>query len=109
MIYANLDWLNNRINNIRLYRFDKWVAQWADRCTYAKPYGIWQYSDKGQIAGIRGNVDVNYSYKDYISGKIFTNNNVAQPTQNNNVSTYTVKVGDILSIIAKRYATTYQE
>lgn len=112
MIYANLDWLNNRINDSRLDRFDKWVAQWADRCTYVKPYGIWQYSDKGQIAGIRGNVDVNYSYKDYTSGKTFTNNNVAQPihpTQNNNASTYTVKNGDTLSGIAKKYGTTYQE
>ena len=26
-IYANLDWLNNRINSSKLDRFDKWVAQ----------------------------------------------------------------------------------
>ena len=33
-IYANLDWLTNRINSSRLNRFDKWVAQWASVNTY---------------------------------------------------------------------------
>ncbi len=65
MIYANLDWLKNKINNSRLDRFDKWVAQWNSSCSYNKAYGIWQYTSSGKIAGINGNVDMNKSYKDY--------------------------------------------
>lgn len=35
-IYANLDWLNNKINDSRLDKFDKWVAQWSKKCKYKK-------------------------------------------------------------------------
>lgn len=66
-IYANLDWLNTKINSKKLDRFDKWVAQWSNRCTYKKEYGMWQYSDAGQVLGISKNVDLNYSLKDYPS------------------------------------------
>ena len=47
-IYANLDWLNNKINSEKLDRFDKWVAQWGNNCTYNKSYGMWQFSEKLQ-------------------------------------------------------------
>ena len=32
---------------------------------YQGEYGMWQYSSKGRIDGISGNVDVNIAYKDY--------------------------------------------
>lgn len=64
-VYANLDWLEHRINSPRLDRFDKWVAQWASKITYDKPYGMWQFSDKGTINGYRGWLDFDYAYKDY--------------------------------------------
>lgn len=67
MIYANLDWFKNKINSTRLDRFDKWVAQWNSSCSYTKPYGLWQYTSSGKVAGINGNVDMNKSYKDYPS------------------------------------------
>lgn len=62
-IYAALSWLNNQLNDSRLDKYDKWVAQWNDVCQYKKPYGIWQYTDKLTIAG--GQFDANYAYKDY--------------------------------------------
>lgn len=67
MIYANLDWFKNRINDSRLDRFDKWLAQWADKPTYNKAFGIWQYTSDGYVDGINGRVDMNISYKDYAS------------------------------------------
>lgn len=65
-IYANLDWLNNKINSSRLDRFKKWVAQWTTKCTYNKPYAIWQFGGEtnlirsNKLNGINGSVDMNY-------------------------------------------------
>lgn len=103
-IYANLDWLNNKINNSRLDKFDKWVAQWNNRCTYKKEYGMWQYSSKGKVDGIAGNVDLNYSLKDYPT--IIKNAKLNK--LNCNKITYIVQPGDNLTTIAQRYNTNWQ-
>lgn len=100
-IYANLDWLNNKINNNKLDRFDKWVAQWSNTCDYKKEYALWQYSSKGVISGIQGNVDLNYALKDY-------------PTRINNNNfglkyLYTVQAGDTLSKIAHKFNTNWRK
>ena len=65
MIYASYDWWVNRLNDKRLERFDKWLADWRGLKNPSIPCGIWQYSSKEQITGINGNVDVNISYKNY--------------------------------------------
>lgn len=100
MIYANLDYLNNKLNSDKLDRYDKWLAQWRSNPTYNKPFGIWQYTSNGNVPGINGNVDLNISYKDYPS--IIKN---ISPSKEIN---YVVKKGDTLSGIANKYGTTYQ-
>lgn len=53
-IYASLSWLNNQLNNSKLDRFDKWVAQWNNTgCTYKKTYSIWQNTNNVSIGGKR--------------------------------------------------------
>ena len=52
-IYASLSWLNNQLNDSKLDRFDKWVAQWAKKCTYTKSYSIWQNTSSQMINGRR--------------------------------------------------------
>lgn len=42
-----------------------WVAQWSNECTYKHPYIMWQYSSKGRVPGIEGNVDLDYLMNDY--------------------------------------------
>ena len=43
-----------------------WVARVENvKPTYCKKYGIWQYSWKGSVNGIAGDVDMNYCYIDY--------------------------------------------
>ncbi len=64
-IYANKDWLDNRIHTYCKNRFDVWLAQWTSKPTYNGKFGIWQYSSKGSVNGISGNVDMNIAYKDY--------------------------------------------
>lgn len=120
-IYANLDWLNNKINSSKLDRFDKWVAQWATKCTYAKDFGMWQYTSDGKVNGIDGRVDMNYCYKDYPTIIKKTENEqkkTEKETKKENVkivdnnvdkyTTYKIKSGDTLSGIAAKYNTTYQ-
>jgi lysozyme len=50
-LYASLSWLNNQLNSPLLDTYDKWVAQWSDKCTYSKPHGMWQYTDRAVIGG----------------------------------------------------------
>ena len=110
MIYANLDYFNNKLNDSRLDKYDKWLAEWKSNPTYKKSFGIWQYSSKGQIPGINGNVDLNISYKDYpsiIKGKKTDDNR--NDTSKTDEINYVVKKGDTLSLIASKYNTTYQK
>ncbi len=51
-------------------KYALWVAEYNSKCNYKGSYGIWQYSSKGKIDGISGNVDLNYCYIDY--AKIIT-------------------------------------
>lgn len=63
-VYANLNWWENHL--VGLERFTKWVAQYYKECEYTGAnLDIWQYTSKGSIPGISGNVDVNECYRDF--------------------------------------------
>lgn len=62
-IYANHYWWDFVLNSPRLDVYQKWVAQWGDKCTYDKEYVMWQYTDQGKVDGILGNVDMNKYYR----------------------------------------------
>lgn len=64
-IYANLHWNNTLLTDGWYNSKARWIAQWADNCTYGGEYGIWQYTSSGRIDGINGNVDLDYAYIDY--------------------------------------------
>lgn len=64
-IYASKNWFETQLNDSSLKAYDKWVAQYADECTYKRAYGMWQYTDKGEVRGINGNVDLNKCFKNY--------------------------------------------
>ena len=70
-IYANTDWLKNRIDMSRLQSYDVWVAHYGvSKPGYTGKHQMWQYSSTGKINGITGNVDLNvglFDYAPYIS------------------------------------------
>lgn len=103
-IYASLDWLNNKLNDKKLDRFDKWVAQWNNKCSYKKEYGMWQYSSTGSIDGISGNVDLDYAIKDYPT--IIKNAGLNKISSNEVI--YIVQAGDNITKIAKKYNTNWE-
>lgn len=64
-IYASKSWFNSKLTVSSLSAYKIWVAQYASTCTYTGRYDLWQYSAKGSISGIGGDVDLNYSYMGY--------------------------------------------
>ena len=68
-IYANKYWLTSKINTTIFALSDGitiWLAEWNKEPSYNGRYEIWQYTSKGSVNGIKGNVDLNYLYDDYI-------------------------------------------
>ena len=60
-IYASTSWLQHQINMEDLQeqvQDNTWVAQYATKCTYDGKYCMWQYTSKGNVDGIKGNVDI---------------------------------------------------
>lgn len=62
MIYACLNDIKNKMHLMELpYYF--WCAQWESPvCTHQQNLRVWQYSSKGRISGVSGNVDRNRCY-----------------------------------------------
>ncbi len=67
MNYTNQDYLNKYFDDTTR-RYALWLAQWPNKPNLDAPLagvGIWQYSSKGRVAGINGNVDMDAAYIDY--------------------------------------------
>ncbi|MCC8163027.1 MAG: hypothetical protein LIO86_07660 [Lachnospiraceae bacterium] len=64
-VYASKSWFNSKLNASSLSSYCIWVAQYNSSCTYSGKYNLWQYSSKGSVSGISGNVDMNISYLGY--------------------------------------------
>ena len=74
-LYCSTYYLDNYLSDSIKSRYTVWCAQYASKCTYQNPYGIWQYNVAGNaeydiigqksIPGIVGECDMDYAYKDY--------------------------------------------
>ncbi len=69
MIYCSPSFINECLDMSRIKDYDIWIACWGDNeklnTYYDGHYGMWQYTDEGSVAGIKGDVDLDYAYKDY--------------------------------------------
>ena len=66
-VYANENWCKNYLDVAELHKlgYSIWCAKYSSaKPNIAAPYDIWQYSSKGRVDGINGNVDMNYMYND---------------------------------------------
>jgi GH25 family lysozyme M1 (1,4-beta-N-acetylmuramidase) len=63
-VYANPDYLKNKFNDLSMYPL--WLAYYGASEKDAMKFNpvMWQYSSKGYVSGISGNVDMNYVYMD---------------------------------------------
>lgn len=64
-IYSYKSFLTDKLDMKQLSAYDVWLSQFNKTVTYTGAYGMWQYSSKGKVSGIKGNVDLDYSYKAY--------------------------------------------
>lgn len=127
--YMSRSPLQYKVNAETLKRFAIWAAEYNTRLNYTGAVGMWQKSDKGRVAGISGNVDLDECYIDYptiiknggFNG--FSKGDAATiaDSENSNVDSaasapevqraeyYTIQKGDTLTAIAKKYKTTVSE
>lgn len=65
--YANPDYLNTKFNDLSQYPL--WLAKYSsNKGNYECE--IWQYSSKGSVPGIKGNVDMNHYYGEFEASKV---------------------------------------
>lgn len=75
-VYCNMDWYQKVLTE-KLRKYALWIARYPadDNGTIQErlrpDIGVgWQYSSKGKVSGITGNVDMNVFYKNYTEDKV---------------------------------------
>ena len=63
MIYHNTEMGVMMLEIGNLENYDKWFAAYSDVFYYPYDHKIWQYSQKGSVQGIQGDVDLNISFE----------------------------------------------
>lgn len=72
-VYASTSWLLNNLDMGMLPGVPVWAAQYNSKheCTYPGDYVLFQYSSKGSIPGIAGNVDLNVKHEGSAGGVVY--------------------------------------
>lgn len=103
-VYANTSWFTSKLDHAALAeKYTIWLADYrGSNANKTLKRDIWQYTSKGSINGISGNVDMNECYRDFPAiikgaglngcGKISGAPTVSQRPLT--ALTYTVKSGD---------------
>ena len=65
MIYGNLKTFFIMLDMSRIEKYDKWFAYYQTPVYFPYEFTIWQYSSTGKVDGIKGDVDLNVSMKEY--------------------------------------------
>ena len=103
-LYTSRSCLSTHIEDDIKTRYAIWAAEWASKLNYSGSVGIWQYSSKGKINGISGDVDLDTAYVDYPTSVKKAGLNgfakqTAEPTtspktETNKTVTVSVQIGD---------------
>ncbi len=87
MVYANAVMLNNDLNASEISsKYKIWLAHYNSMTSYNGTYDFWQYTSKGKVDGITGNVDCNFWYQkpgEAVLGVVPNYGNSSNNNQNN--------------------------
>lgn len=102
-VYANTSWFTGKLDHAALAeKYTIWLADYrGDKADKTLKRDIWQYTSKGKVDGISGNVDVSECYRDFPGiikaaglngcGKAA---DTPAPAPKPEAASYTVKAGD---------------
>lgn len=63
MIYYNMEMAAMMLDLEQLEEYDKWFAYYNKDFYFPYDFKIWQYSDKGRVNGVDGDVDLNIAFE----------------------------------------------
>lgn len=102
-VYANKSFLTDQLNASTISaKYPIWLAHYITNTDYKGEFEYWQYSEKGSVNGITGNVDCNFWYEDpvnYLDKRVY--NGSAQTPQP------TVKIGNKALTLDVDYTLSY--
>lgn len=65
-VYCSRYYFETAVPSAITRKYDTWLAEWkVEKPKYTGPFNIWQYGSVFDCPGIEGEVDVDYSYRDY--------------------------------------------
>ena len=65
MIYGNLKTFMLMLDMEQLEEYEKWFAYYNTPLYFPYEFSVWQYTSTGRVNGIKGDVDLNISMKDW--------------------------------------------
>lgn len=60
MVYFNQDLANTRLDLSEIKEYPFWLAKYTEDLDFPQEVAFWQHSDRGKVAGIEENVDLNW-------------------------------------------------
>lgn len=79
MIYSGKNFLETQLDDSRLTPYAHWIARYG--AELGRNTDIWQYASDSHVNGINGNVDMNWSYRDFAAEITGINQPKSQPSQ----------------------------
>ena len=64
MVYTYSNCADTALDMDALAAYDLWIADYRGKRPTRK-HGMWQYTSKGSVPGVKNGVDLSHAYKDY--------------------------------------------
>lgn len=70
-LYCSESWFTAEIDGAAFKRdgMGLWIAKYSANAPRGMAYDAWQYTSKGKVSGVNGNVDLSHFYTDYATKK----------------------------------------
>ena len=66
-LYSSTNFITTKLQANRLTAYPLWLAEYGSELHYTGKVWAWQYTSKGRVNGIKGNVDCNHGYFEQVN------------------------------------------